>query len=72
MPTFFSRNDDFFYVPFTRIEARKNSPLMRSMNVFNKISNQYPNIDISLSSGKFKRSLYDDHKKVRMSGPADP
>ena len=59
VPTFFSRNVEFFYTPFSRVDARKNSPLIRSMDTFNKIleAEICPNIDFSTSLKTFRNTL---------------
>ena len=57
VPSFFSRNRDFFYVPNIRIEAKRNSPLTRSMRKFNELSSQCPNLDIFSPFSVFRNEL---------------
>ena len=57
VPSYNSRNTDFFYVPFARINARKNSPLLRSMNEYNVILKEIEDIDFAMTEAMFRRCL---------------
>ena len=57
VPSYFSRNNDFFYIPYHRIDARKNSPIIRSMREFNELTAVCPKVDFSLSLKNFKRTV---------------
>ena len=57
VPSFNSRQTDFFYASSARINARKNSPLIRAMNEYNEALKKNSELDFAMPEAMFRRCM---------------
>ena len=57
VPSFNSRQTDFFYTQASRINARKNSPLIRTMNEYNEETRKNKQFDLAMPEAMFRKCV---------------
>ena len=67
VPTKNTRDKSTFYAPESRINVRKNSPLVRIMKEYNMITNQNEIIDFALTETQFNTLVFKELLSLNMS-----